>query len=125
MKRIVVIVAALALLVPAGAARASHRPNQYCSSTGDICMSTRLVDGKRVLRIGIFEKYFGRYRLCVVAPDETRECHNFRIRRLGPVYGDNVNWRNNFDPRGRGEYTVIWKSLPDRTRVGRRLGFHI
>lgn len=125
MKKLVLLVAAASLLVPAGVAQASHRPKTYCSPSGDICMSTKMVDGKRVLRIGLIEKYFDRYRLCVIAPDGTRECHNFRIERQGRAYGDSVNWRNNFDPRGRGAYTVIWKSLPDGSRVGKRLGFHV
>jgi hypothetical protein len=125
MKRLIPVVAALALLAPVGVAEAGHKPNQYCSQTGDICLSSAKVDGRRVLRIGLIERYFDRYRLCVLAPDDSRECHNYRIERQGRAYGDNVNWRNNFSYHRRGAYTVIWKSLPDNSQVGRRLGFHV
>ena len=88
-------------------------------------MDARKVDGVRKLRIVLAEKYFGRYELCVRAPDDTRSCKEFRIERLGNgVFGDSVRWSTNFPNKGRGEYKVVWRSLPDRNRVARRLGFH-
>jgi hypothetical protein len=127
LKRIVIVqlvaVIALGLLpTPAGA---SHRPTVYCSPSGDVCQSTRKVDGVRRLRITLAAKYFGRYRLCVTAPDDVRTCEEFRIRKRGDTYGSSVRWGRHFPRKGAGAYDVRWQILPGRDRVGRLLGFHV
>ena len=77
MKRIVLLALTVVLVALPLRAEAHHRPTSYCSSTGDICQSTTKVNGIRRLRIALFAKYFDRYRLCVRAPDGSRECHVF------------------------------------------------
>ena len=106
-------------------ASAHHRPTVYCSPSGDVCQSTRKVDGVRVLRITLAAKYFRRYELCVTDPADDRTCETFRIRKQGPVFGSSVRWKRHFPRRGPGAYDVRWRILPDRQRVGRTLGFHI
>lgn len=126
MKRIAAmsISALLAIgLVPV-AAQAHHRPTAYCSPSGDVCQSTRKVDGVRVLRITLAAKYFGRYDLCVTDPDDQRTCERFRIRKRGAAYGSTVRWKNHFPRGGPGAYDVRWRML-DGQRIGRLLGFHI
>lgn len=127
MKRIVAvsIVAVLALGLLPGSASAHHRPTVRCSPSGDVCQSTRKVDGIRKLRITLAAKYFSRYRLCVTAPDDVRTCKVFRIHDQGAVYGSSVRWGRAFPRSGPGAYDVRWQSMPDRARVGRLLGFHV
>jgi hypothetical protein len=127
MRRIVVaaLLAALVVTLAPAAAEARHRPTLYCSPSGDLCQSTRKVDGERRLRITLAARYFRRYELCVTAPDDTRACKEFRIRKHGPVFGSSIRWKRHFPRKGPGAYDVRWRSLPGRTRVGRVLGFHI
>ena len=103
-------------------AQATHRANQYCSTTGDICQSTRMVNGVRVLRISLFAKFFSHYRLCVTAPDHTTVCHPFAIHATGVTFGSSVVWKEHFPRKGPGPYTVVWRT--GGTRVGHILGFH-
>ena len=113
-------------LVPAllpVAVQANHRPNLYCSESGDVCLTTAKDDGVRKLRIGLAAKYFQRYRLCVVAPNDSRTCKSFDIERHGDVYGDSVRWSRHFPNEGSGAYTVIWKNSGER--IGKKLGFHV
>lgn len=58
---------------------AHHRPKVYCSESGDLCHSSSKVNRVRRLQIRTFAKYFGRYRLCVKAPDGSRKCKRFRM----------------------------------------------
>jgi hypothetical protein len=122
MRRILLVTAAGALVVALSpAARADHRPNEYCSE--DICQSTTKVDGVRKLRVTLAAKYFDRYRLCVVPPEGARTCKTFEIGRQGGVYGDTVGWRKHFPDEGNGAYTVVWK-MTNGDRFGEKLGFH-
>jgi hypothetical protein len=115
----------VALMVPiAQNAEAHHRPNSYCSSTGDICQTTAKFNGIRKLKISLAAKYFSHYDLCVVTPDGTRTCHTYDIERQGDFFGDTVRWDTHFPDGGRGPYTVIWK-MTSGDRVGRKLGFHV
>ena len=125
MRRIVTLTltASLLLLALPRAAEAHHLPNSYCSPTGDICQSTRKVDGIRRLRISLFAKYFDRYKLCVRAPDGTRACHRFYIHLQGVTFGSSIRWRRHFPNKGPGPYVVIWSS--GGHQVGKRLGFHV
>ncbi len=122
MRRIVLLTLTVVLMALPLRAEATHRPNIYCSRTGDICQSTAKVDGIRWLRIGLFAKYFNRYRLCVKAPDGSRECHLFRIRAQGSNFGSSVRWGNHFPIKGPGPYVVTWWT--GGQRVGHILGFH-
>ena len=125
MRRIVTLTltATLLLLGLPRAAEAHHLPNTYCSTTGDICQSTRKVDGIRMLRISLAAKYLNRYKLCVRAPDGTRVCHRFYIHDQGVTFGSSVRWRRHFPNKGPGAYVVVWWS--GGHRVGARLGFHV
>ena len=116
--------AAAILASAAPAAQAFHRDNEYCSESGDVCLSARKSDGARTLRIGLAAKYFNRYELCVTAPGGPEECHTFRIEDTGASYGDSVRWRSEFTSHGKGKYTVKWKMM-NGDRIGKRLGFHV
>jgi hypothetical protein len=118
------IVTVLAAAMLPSIAIADHRPTVYCSPSGDICQSTRKVDGVRILRITLAAKYFGRYDLCVTDPDDERSCDRFRIRERGAAFGSSVQWRRHFPRGGPGRYEVRWRML-EGGRIGRLLGFHI
>jgi hypothetical protein len=105
-------------------ALANHRPNRYCSPTGDYCISATKEDGKRKLQVTLAAKYFDHYRLCVTAPDSTIVCHTFAIRRFGTdVYGSSISWGQHFPHKGPGAYEVNWRQ--GGHRLGRELGFHV
>ena len=123
MRKLVLMTVVVAGGLPLVPAHAEHKPNSYCSESGDVCVSTRKRDGVRRLGIGLAAKYFSRYRLCVVAPDESRECIKRRIKDQGASYGDSVNWANHFTDEGEGAYKVIWRQ--GGNRLGKVLGFHV
>lgn len=125
----VTAMAAALLVVMRPAAQAHHAPNLWCSESGDMCQSTRKVEGARKLSITMAERYFGRYVLCVLDPMETETCVDFRIRELDSgLFGDTVRWRRHFPQHGEGGHTVKWFRVPDygppTERVGEKLGFH-
>ena len=123
MRKIVLAAVSAALIagiVPA--AHAGHRPQESCSESGDVCQSTKKIDGVRKLKITLGGKYFSRYKLCVKAPDGSTTCKRFKIRDQGATYGDAVRWRKHFPNAGEGAYTVTWKQ--GGNRIGARLGFH-
>ena len=121
--KIVVTVAGVAVLMTAASpATANHRPNSHCSESGDFCQSVKKVDGVRKLRLVLAARYFGRYELCVKAPDDTEKCGEFRIHEQGAVYVGSVRWLKHFPHKGPGAYTVTWFVKGDR--LGKRLGFH-
>ena len=115
-----VTAALVAAVVPA--AEAGHRPQEFCSESGDVCQSTKRVNGVRKLTITLGGKYFSRYKLCVKAPDDATTCKKFKIKDMGPAYGSSVRWSKHFPDAGEGAYTVTWKNRG--TRIGARLGFH-
>ncbi len=125
MRWVVTFAFVLGLLATPVVAQAHHRPTSYCSPTGDICQSTTKVHGIRTLRISLAARYFGRYRLCVTAPDDTTVCRRFRVHRHGPIWSSSIKWAAQFPPSGHGKYEVAWRSLPSNARVGRILGFHV
>lgn len=122
MKKVLALVAVVGLVSTAVPARAHHLPNAWCSESGDVCLSTKMSDGKRKLRIGLGARYFNRYELCVNGPESTT-CHTYEITNNDGVYGDSVRWDRNFPNEGSGRYTVTWKFM-NGDRIGRRLGFH-
>jgi hypothetical protein len=127
MRQLAVLTCATAIVVgpmtTPGAAH--HRPNAYCSPSGDFCIEAKRIDGVRKLRIDTFA-HRGRYRLCVWKrsnPEYTRECKRFRLRaKGGGIRGDTVRWRKAFTHRGPGQYLVRWKK--GGSNIGPRLGFH-
>lgn len=124
MRRIVVACAAAAMVAGLSpSARADHRPNTYCSPSGDICQSTAKVNGVRKLRVTLAAKYFDRYKLCVIPPEGSRTCKTFKIEKQGGLYGDSVRWAAKFPNEGKGPYTVVWK-MTSGDRFGKKLGFH-
>lgn len=115
---------AASLVAVAPPAGAHHRPNLYCSESGDLCQSTRKVDGKRKLGLLLAARYFRTFELCVLNPDGFRYCVPLRVRDHGDgTFGRDVRWRRYFPAGGPGPYTVSWR-VGDQ-RIGRRLGFHI
>jgi hypothetical protein len=122
LKASLALLSALTVLLMPLPASASHQPKDWCSASGDICLNTERVDGVRKLRFGEVERYYSSFTLCVKGPDDVRECHDFNVRVTGSSYGRTVVWRDRYEPRGPGAYTVVWKS--DGELIGRRMGFH-
>jgi hypothetical protein len=120
--RWIVAVMTTLLLVASPIEAQARRPSTYCSVTGDICQSTTRVNGVRILRITLAAEYFHRYTLCVTAPDQTVRCHRFKIHAKGPTFGSSIWWARNFPNKGRGTYTVSWKT--GGHLVGHVLAFH-
>jgi hypothetical protein len=123
MRKVLIAAVAGAVLLAPLPAGANHRPQNYCSESGDVCQSTKKMDGVRKLRITLAAKYFNRYKLCVKAPDDSTTCKRFRIREQGSAYGSTVRWRKHFPNAGEGAYTVTWRN--GGSRIGARLGFHV
>lgn len=122
----VLLVAALAasLVVVARPGEAHHKPNVYCSESGDLCQATGKVNGVRRLQIRTLDKYFGRYRLCVKAPGGSRRCNRFRMHSTDSgAWAGSIKWRKHFPDKGAGAYTVTWRAKGQR--IGRSLGFHV
>jgi len=123
-------VAASLLVVAAPASEAHHRPNVFCSYSGDICQSVRKHHGVRKLTIVLAEKYFGRYVVCVSKAGRFETCARFKVTERGNgLYGDTIRWRRHFSSWGRGRYVVTWyrvpKAGPPTDQIGRKLGFHV
>jgi hypothetical protein len=65
---------------------------------------------------------FGRYTLCVTAPDASRVCKRFRLReRERRLFGSAVRWGRHYPNKGGGLSSVRWKTGGDR--LGRRVSF--
>jgi hypothetical protein len=117
MKRaaLICVLAMLGSLFVAAPASAHHRPSAWCSASGDVCLSARTdANGVRKLRIALTAKYFGHYKLCVKAPDDTTKCKRFAIEDTGIGYGDSVNWMNQFPFKGPGAYTATWRHAGEK-----------
>jgi hypothetical protein len=123
MRKMVLVVVVLSASFASPAAWADHKPNSYCSESGDVCVSTRERNDVNRLNIALAAKYFSRYKLCVVAPDDSRECIRRRITDQGRTFGDSVNWANHFPDKGEGDYKAIWRQ--GGNRLGKVLGFHV
>ncbi len=123
MRKLIALVTVLGILMPVSTAHADHKPKSYCSESGDVCLTSRRVSGVVRLNIGLAAKYFSRYRLCVIAPDDSRDCIKRRITDQGRSYGDSVKWARYFPDKGEGAYKVIWRQ--GGNRLGKVLGFHV
>jgi len=126
-KRAAIIVSLSAALVVglfAGGALASHRPNTFCSQTGDFCQSTaRNNNGVRVLLFRSFV-HRGKVRVCVKAPTNARTCvkDRFTDGNNDDVFVTRLKWSTNFPNEGPGAYTVDWRQ--NGGSAGKKLGFH-
>ena len=123
MRKFFLSMVVLTAAMPVVPAHASHKPNSYCSESGDVCVSAKMHNGERKLRIGLAAEYFESYKLCVVAPDDSRECIKRNIKDMGQTYGDSVNWSDHFPDGGEGAYKAIWRQ--GGNRLGKVLGFHV
>ena len=123
MRRLVVSIAAAVVVCVGSPAQASHAPTAYCSESGDVCASTKKVDGVRLLRLSLAAKYFDVYTLCVRAPDGSRVCKKFDVEKTGSSYGDVVKWSARFPDKGPGAYVARWKA--GGTAITPKLGFHV
>lgn len=120
---VLAVLSAILMVGTVPAAQASHEPNEYCSESGDVCLSTTRVDGVRKLRIVLAAKYFDSYKLCVTGPNGDRSCDRFEIEKFkGGVYGDKVRWSKFFPDEGSGAYTAVWRQ--GGSQLGDTLGFH-
>lgn len=111
-------IAAVCVLAPSAAAQTS-----YCSPSGDLCTGIVRPGDGAILRIATFA-HRGRYRLCVTAPDGSRTCRRFRLRRIsGDLHGSRVRWRRHFPHEGPGLYRVRWQQSGGN--LGPRLRFRV
>jgi len=126
MKRAVILSLGAALIVGlfSSGALADHRPNSFCSQTGDFCQSTaRNRNRVRILQFRSFA-HRGTVNVCVKAPTNTRTCvaDRFRDRNDDSVFVTRLRWGTNFPNEGPGAYTVVWRQ--NGAKTGKRLGFH-
>lgn len=126
------VLTTLAVLLVAFAPRpaeAHHRPETYCSTSGDLCQSVARSDGPRKFTIILSSRLFKRYVLCLKGPEPPTVCKTFRIKAWDDgTFGSAINFRRHFGSTGEGRYTVGWyrvpKSGPPKDLIGRKLGFH-
>ncbi|MPZ67898.1 MAG: hypothetical protein GEU71_00015 [Actinobacteria bacterium] len=121
LKALLVIVALS--VVSISGAFADHKPKSYCSPSGDICLSVKNSDGKRLLSFVEAAEYVSSFNLCVTAPDGSKECKRFQVKEDGPVFSRQVNWAKHYPDMGPGDYIVAWRS--GGGTLGKRLGFHV
>jgi hypothetical protein len=115
---LLVAIAGLCVLAPSAGAQTS-----YCSPSGDLCTGIVRPGDDAILRIATFA-HRGRYRLCVTAPDGSRTCKRFRLRRIsGDLHGSRVGWRRHFPHEGPGVYRVRWQQSGGN--LGPRLRFRV
>jgi hypothetical protein len=110
-------------LLPSGAL-ANHRPNSFCSQSGDFCQSTTKNRNRvRVLQFRSFA-HRGKVNVCVKAPTNAKTCvrDRFRDGNDDSVFVTRLRWSTNFPNEGPGAYTVVWRQ--NGARTGKRLGFH-
>lgn len=110
---------------PTSMAFAHHAPNVYCSESGDVCNSTRKINGVRKLRISTADNYFEKYKVCVRAPDASRACRTGKMRDGNDdgIWEGSMKWRKRFPYKGRGAYNVRWYE-PGGYKSP-KLGFHV
>jgi hypothetical protein len=109
------------VIVRASAPLRVGKPRFFCRLTGDFCYGIRRQGDDAILRIDS-DVNFGRYKLCVTAPDGSRKCEGFRLRR-GPqgFFSSRVRWSTHYPDKGAGVYKVRWRK--DGRALGPRLSF--
>lgn len=122
MRRLVVYVVIASVGAVTLPALADHKPHRFCGENG-VCAYTRKDDGVQKLKITTQEHLFDTYKVCVKAPDDTRQCEKFSIEADGDMYKDVVRWGKHFPNKGDGAYTARWKSGGENLTT--KLGFHI
>lgn len=96
--------AAVVLLMPAVADARSG----YCSPTGDYCLSAKTVKGQVRLQLGT-ASFRGKVDVCVTAPDASRTCKPFTLRRTPQdIYEIDARWSAHFPRKGAGTYAVTF-----------------
>jgi hypothetical protein len=104
------------VIVRASAPLRVGKPSFFCSLTGDFCYGIRRQGDDAILRIDS-DVNFGRYNLCVTAPDGSRRCKRFRLRSgPGGLFRSRVRWSAHYPDKGAGVYRVRWR------KGGRSLG---
>jgi hypothetical protein len=104
------------VIVRASAPLRVGKPSFFCSLTGDFCYGIRRQGADAILRIDS-DVNFGRYTLCVTAPDGSRQCKRFRLRSgPGGLFRSRVPWSAHYPDKGAGIYRVRWR------KGGRSLG---
>ena len=92
------------------------KPSFFCSLSGDFCYGIKRQGADAILRIDS-DVNFGRYNLCVTAPDGSRQCKRFRLRSgPGGLFRSRVRWSAHYPDKGAGVYRVRWR------KGGRSLG---
>jgi hypothetical protein len=96
-------------------------PSAFCSRSGDLCYGIRRQGADAILRLDSFVN-FGRYNVCVTAPDGSRACKRFRLRRgTRDLFRSRVRWSIHYPDRGAGVYRVRWRT--GGRNLGPRLSF--
>jgi len=117
-RRLLLSLLVVALVLPASAAARSA----YCSPTGDVCFSAKRKKGDVALRFGTFALR-GKVQACVTAPDRTRKCKTFTLKRgKRDIYAVRVLWSKHFPAKGKGKYRVRWR-MPGGGNLGPRISF--
>jgi hypothetical protein len=97
------------------------KPSFFCSLTGDFCYGIRRQGADAILRLDS-DVSFGRYNLCVTAPDGSRRCKRFRLRGgPGGLFRSRVRWSAHYPDKGAGVYRVRWRK--GERSLGPRLSF--
>ena len=122
MKRIAAMAGVVGLMgaLAVGATSASAAVvDEYCSESGDVCLSVQKKQGAVYLRIATFS-FRGEYDLCVKQVGGQRICNPFRLKKDGPIYKDRVRWERHF-VAGPGSYKATWRL--GGSRIGPALKF--
>jgi hypothetical protein len=109
------------VIVRASAPLRVGKPSFFCSLTGDFCYGIRRQGADAILRLDS-DVSFGRYNLCVTAPDGSRRCKRFRLRGgPGGLFRSRVRWSAHYPDKGAGVYRVRWRK--GERSLGPRLSF--
>jgi hypothetical protein len=80
-----------------------------CSHFGEACWSIKRSGSRIVLRVATFRP-IARYRVCVTAPNNSRACRTYPLRRdTGRLRTSRIDWSKQFPDRGHGKYTATWE----------------
>jgi hypothetical protein len=115
--------AVICLLAPLAAPPAADARSDYCSPTGDYCISVERHRSDFHLRLGTFS-FTGRVTICVIPPRGGTTCRSFPLhRRSDGLRAVGVHWREHFPSRGPGTYQVRFRAAGGN--LGPRLSFGV